>query len=135
MRRVKKTISQADIGINSSISHPILVSEELTRSNQELLFQERSLRSQGNYKFVWSFNGQVLARYRQGSKVIRIIDSTHVNELREGLSLEPISDYPEVDDLNIMHWNINHLTNKLHLVEQYVVAFIGILHVIAISET
>lgn len=93
VRRVKKTISQIDIGIKSSTSHPILVSEELTRSNQELLFQARSLRSQGNYKFVWSCNGQVLARYRQNSKVIGIIDLAHVNQLRAGLNLEPICDH------------------------------------------
>lgn len=73
VRRVKKTISQTDIGIKSSASHPILVSEELTRSNQELLFQARSLRNQGNYKFVWYCNGQVLVRYRQNSKVIELL--------------------------------------------------------------
>lgn len=40
-----------------------------------------------------------------------------------------------VDDLNIMHCNINHLTDKLYEVELYVASFPGILHVIAISET
>lgn len=42
---------------------------------------------------------------------------------------------PNASDLNFMHWNINHLTNKLQFVEQYVAVFPGILHVIAISET
>lgn len=42
---------------------------------------------------------------------------------------------PDADDLNFMHWNINHLTNKLHLVEQYIASYPGILHVIVISET
>lgn len=42
---------------------------------------------------------------------------------------------PASHDLNFMHWNINHLTNKLHLVEQYVAIYPGILHVIVISET
>lgn len=42
---------------------------------------------------------------------------------------------PNAGDLNCMHWNINHLTNKLHLVELYVAIFPGTLHVIAISET
>lgn len=93
VRRVKKNISQIDIGIKRTTSCPILVSEELTRSNQELLFQARSLRSQGNYKFVWSCDGQVLVRYSQNSKVIRIIDTAHVNQLRAGLNLEPISDH------------------------------------------
>jgi hypothetical protein len=42
---------------------------------------------------------------------------------------------PSVVDLNCMHWNINHLSNKLHRVEQYIASFIGILHIIVISET
>lgn len=84
VRRVKKNISQIDIGIKGTTSHPILVTEELTRSNQELLFQARSLRGQTNYKFVWS---------RQNSKVIRIVDSSHVNQLRSALNLEPFSDH------------------------------------------
>lgn len=39
------------------------------------------------------------------------------------------------DDLNTIHWNINHLTNKLHQVLLLIVSFPGILHIIAISET
>lgn len=42
---------------------------------------------------------------------------------------------PSTADLNYMHWNINRLTNKLHLVEQYVAIYPGILHIIVISET
>lgn len=42
---------------------------------------------------------------------------------------------PEANDLNCMRWNINHLTNKLRLVEQYIAIFPGILHVIIISES
>src|ERR1700744_603006 len=42
---------------------------------------------------------------------------------------------PSTGDLNCMLWNINHLTNKLHLVEQYVASYPGILHVIAIPES
>lgn len=42
---------------------------------------------------------------------------------------------PALCDLNFMAWNINHLTNKLHLVERYVAVFPRTLHIIAISET
>lgn len=42
---------------------------------------------------------------------------------------------PNASDINYMAWNINHLTNKLHLVEQYIAIYPGIIHVIAISET
>lgn len=93
VRRVKKTISQIDIGIKGSVSRPILVTEELTRSNQELFFKARSLRNNGNYKFVWTCNGQVLVRFKQSSKVIRITDSEHVSQLQAGLHLEPSPDY------------------------------------------
>lgn len=42
---------------------------------------------------------------------------------------------PDADDLNFMHWNVNHLTNKLQDVELHVASFPGLLHVVAISET
>lgn len=38
-------------------------------------------------------------------------------------------------DLNLLHWNINHLTNKLHEVDLSIASYPSILHVIAISET
>lgn len=90
VRRVKKDIVLSDIVINNSSRRPILISEQLTRQNQELLYKARSLRGKDNFKFVWSTNGQILARQRQDSKVIRIIDAEHVNRLRAELNLEPI---------------------------------------------
>lgn len=90
VRRVKKDISPADIGIKGGTSRSILITEELTRSNQDLLYSARSLRGKGNYKFVWSSNGQILARYRQNSKVIRITDFAQVNQLRADLNLDPL---------------------------------------------
>lgn len=39
------------------------------------------------------------------------------------------------NDLNFMHWNIDRMTNKLHLVELCIASFLGILHIIVISET
>lgn len=38
-------------------------------------------------------------------------------------------------DMNLMHWNINHLTNKLNQVEVYVAIFPSMLDVVAKSET
>lgn len=93
VRRIKKDIVQSDIGLANNSKRPILITEQLTRSNQELLFQARSLREGGNFKFVWSKNGEVFARYRPNTRVIRIIDKTHVNNLRTELNLEPLSDY------------------------------------------
>lgn len=90
IRRAKKDILQSDIGINSTSRRPILISEQLTRANQELLYQARSLRGQNSFKFVWSTNGQVLARLKENTKVIRIIDFEHVNRLRSDFNLEPL---------------------------------------------
>lgn len=42
---------------------------------------------------------------------------------------------PYADDINLMHWNINHLTSKLDDVELYVASYPGLLHVVVISET
>lgn len=40
-----------------------------------------------------------------------------------------------MDDVNVMHWNINHLTCKLSEVELCIAAFPGIVHVVAIAES
>lgn len=90
VRRAKKDIHHSDIGVSNSSRRPILISEHLTRANQELLFQARSLRGQNNFKFVWSSNGQILARRGENTKVIRISDTAHVNRLRSELNLEPL---------------------------------------------
>lgn len=93
VRRTKKDILQSDIGINNTSRRPILISEQLTRSNQELLYQARSLRAQNHFKFVWSTDGQILARLKEKTKVIRIIDTEHVNQLRSEFGLEPLSQH------------------------------------------
>lgn len=82
IRRTKKTILPSDIGINQKSKKPILIVEQLTKHNQELLYNARSLRTSSNFKFVWSNDGQILARLQQGSKVIRIKDTNHINQLK-----------------------------------------------------
>lgn len=93
VRRTKKDIVQADIGITSNSKRPVLITEQLTRANQVLLYQARSLREQGNFKFIWSKNGEIFGRHKPNSRVIRIIDKTHINHLREQLGLQPLSNY------------------------------------------
>lgn len=92
-RRVKKDILQSEIGLESTSRRPILISEQLTRANQELLYQARSLRGQNNFKFVWSTNGQILARRTENTKVIRITDTEHVNRIRAELNLEKLPEH------------------------------------------
>lgn len=83
IRRTKKDIYPSDIGLTNQHRKPILVSEQLTRSNQELLFRARSLRGAGGYKFIWSSNGQILARKSQNCRVIRILNEQHVSQLNK----------------------------------------------------
>lgn len=90
VRRSKKEIFPTDIGCSQQSRRPVLITEHLSRSNQELLYKARSLRGRDNYKFVWSCNGQILVRRRENTKVIRIVDSAHVNLLRAELGLEPL---------------------------------------------
>lgn len=90
IRRVKKDILPTDIGLTQNSRHPILITEQLTKSNQELLFFARSLKGTHNYKFVWSCNGQILARARKNSKVIRIKDINHINQLKAEINLHPL---------------------------------------------
>lgn len=85
VRRVKKDIFTADVDINSKSRRLLLVSEQLTKANQELLYQARSLRGENGFKFVWSTDGQVLARSKPNTRVIRIIDTTHINRLKSEL--------------------------------------------------
>lgn len=92
VRRIKKDIFPSDIGITQTCRRPVLISEQLTRRNQELLFQARSLREKNNFKFIWSNNGQILARHKPNSKVIRITDVAHINCLRTELNLEPLAE-------------------------------------------
>lgn len=82
-RRIKRNILPCDIGIVQQSKRPLLITEELTRNNQELLYQARSLRPK--FKFVWSNNGQILAREKNKSKVIRIINIDHVNSIKAEL--------------------------------------------------
>lgn len=90
-RRLKKGIVPSDIGCNSDSHKPILIAEELTRNNQELLYQARSLRGSKKFRFVWSNDGQILARLKPKSKVIRIKSLEHINELRAFLNLVPLN--------------------------------------------
>lgn len=82
IRRTKKTLIPSEIGLKQKSRKPILIVEQLTRQNQELLYNARSLRTSANFKFVWSNNGQILARLRQGSKVNRIEDINQINRLK-----------------------------------------------------
>lgn len=92
IRRVKKEILPKDIGIKQQSQRPVLISEQLTSANQQLLYSARSLRGGDKFKFVWSCNGQILARRQTKSKVIRLTSTAHVNLIRAQLGLEPLAE-------------------------------------------
>lgn len=92
IRRIKKDIFPREIEVEQNSQRPILITEELTYSNQQLLYQARSLRGKNRYQFVWSNNGQVLARRSTRARVIRIIDTEHINRLRAQLNIPPLQD-------------------------------------------
>lgn len=81
-RRSKFDIRPSDIKLTQSCNNPLIVSEQLTRKNQELLYKARSLRDSAGFKYVWSCNGQILARKRNRERVIRILDENQIEQLR-----------------------------------------------------
>lgn len=91
VRRIKKQISPRDIGVVQNSKKAILITEQLTKLNQELLFAARSLRTSHKYKFVWSNNGEVLVRPQPKAKVIRITSIDQVNKLRSEVQLKPLN--------------------------------------------
>lgn len=90
IRRTKKDITPAHLGLAQQSTKSLLITEQLTRANQRLLYAARSLRHSHKYKFVWSNDGQVLVRQQQHSKVIRIVDIDQVNGLRSEIGLPPL---------------------------------------------
>lgn len=54
VRRQKKDIFPRDLALQQQSKRPLLITEQLTKTNQTLLYQARSLRGLDNYKFVWS---------------------------------------------------------------------------------
>lgn len=91
-RRIKKDIRPTDIKRSQKFNKPLIITEQLTKDNQKLLFEARSLRGRDKFKFIWSFNGQILARRKKKSPVIRIKDTNDVERLRSTLSRQNRND-------------------------------------------
>lgn len=85
IRRAKKTIATSDIKYQQEHNRNIRVTEQLTKENQTLLYQAKSLRNipekNLKFKYVWSSDGQILARKKERSKVIRIKSLDHIKQL------------------------------------------------------
>lgn len=85
-RRIKRDIRPSEINREQNVNKPLIITEQLTRDNQKLLFEARSLRGRDKFKFIWTNNGQILARRKKRSSVIRIRDSSDVERLRASLT-------------------------------------------------
>lgn len=84
-RRIKKDIFPREIKVEQESQRPIFISEELTKKNQALLYKARSLRQPGGFQFVWSNNGQILARRKRNAKVVRIANESDIEALKASL--------------------------------------------------
>lgn len=60
----------------------IFVNEELTPSAYRLLKEAKELRRMG-YQYVWTKNGSIYARRKNGENAVRIRDESHLNEIIE----------------------------------------------------
>lgn len=86
IKRAFKHISSQDIEHQQEHNRLLKISEHLTKKNQVLFHKACALREARNpankYKFVWTNNGQILARKKHKSKVIRIHNLEHINILK-----------------------------------------------------
>lgn len=55
--------------------------------------------------------------------------------LRVSRTCDGVIQKPKASDLNIAHWNVNRLLNKLDERESYIDCYPGILHILIIAET
>lgn len=84
-RRTKFDIRPSEIKHKQTSNKPLIISEHLTKENQKLFSQARSLRGRDKFKFVWTSHGQILARRKKKSSVIRIRDESDVERLESSL--------------------------------------------------
>lgn len=99
----KKVLSAMEIGGKTDTR--IFISEHLTKETSELLAATKEkLRDPGFVKFVWPSDGHVLIWEDERSRVIRITDRKHLQELEEALHEDnQRQDQPsETDDVEEM---------------------------------
>lgn len=86
IKRINKNISTQDIEFQQEHNRFIKITEQLTRENQDLFYKACSLRDirdpAHKFKFVWTSNGQILARRKEKSEVLRIKSIDQINSLR-----------------------------------------------------
>lgn len=86
-RRIKRDIRPSEIQHEQRGNRPLIITEQLTKENQKLFLEARSLRTRGKFKFVWTHHGQILARQKKRSPVIRIRNLSDVEHLGDNFRI------------------------------------------------
>lgn len=75
----KKNITTASLGM--SCTNKIYINESLNRSTQSLFYQARKRRSELDYKYIWTFHGQIFLRKNKSDDAIKINSQTDLTNL------------------------------------------------------
>lgn len=78
-RAKSKKLSTKDLGFPGQVV-PVFVRENLTRKKKELFYLALSEKRNTDWKFLWSHNGNIFARRKEGDKVYKICakDDLHI---------------------------------------------------------
>lgn len=79
--RLHKRLKVEDIGFSNS-TLPIYAHEHLTLKNKQLFRECREAAIKNNYKYVWIKNGTILAREREGARVVAIKSHHDISKIK-----------------------------------------------------
>lgn len=99
--RKTKNILCSELGFNGENS--VILFNQLTHNNLEILAEAKKLKSECNFKFIWFQNNQILARKAEKAKIFTLNSKIDVKELIESSKIEPAEtffDSSEIIDLD-----------------------------------
>lgn len=76
---LKNNITTKDINLTEE--NKIYINEYLSRSDQHLFYLARKKRAELNYKYVWTYHGQVFMRETKSSELVKIADQEALDKL------------------------------------------------------
>ncbi|KAH9635238.1 hypothetical protein HF086_013265 [Spodoptera exigua] len=69
--RVRRGMTTQDLDISGQ-AHRVYVNERLTRTNRQLFYLARQAGTRGNWRYVWTKDGRILARKEDGLRTERV---------------------------------------------------------------
>lgn len=78
--RVRRSLSTSDMGLSGPRCN-IYMNERLTKFNRNLLRQAKEEARRLQWKFIWTKNGQILIRRREGETVYRIVSQQDLDHV------------------------------------------------------